>query len=88
VGSSAGDFRRWLKRDSREAASLSEETHCRGPQGRLLYWGPWVMSRGLWRRVSVFMEAQLGSGLICWGLWEMAEKGLWRWSVSLSMGTL
>jgi len=29
-------------------------------EGGLLYWGPWVMRRRVWRWASLFMGAQLG----------------------------
>jgi hypothetical protein len=33
-GSSTGDFERWMKGGSRNVASVSEEAHCGGPQGK------------------------------------------------------
>jgi len=53
-----------VERDSKEGASLSEEAHCGGSQGRareLLYWGPWVMNGRLWRRESIFVGAPMGN---------------------------
>jgi hypothetical protein len=53
---------------SREEASLSlslslslKRLTAEGLKGVLLYWGPWVMRRKLWRQASLFMGAQLGS---------------------------
>jgi len=46
---------------SREGASLSEEAHCRGLQGRAPLLGPWVMRGRLWRQTSLFMGAQLSN---------------------------
>jgi hypothetical protein len=43
VGSSIGDFERWLKRGSGGGASSLLEL-CEGNlEGGLLYWGPWIL---------------------------------------------
>jgi hypothetical protein len=58
---STGDFDRWLKGSlGKECLSLKRLTED-GLEGELLYWGPWVMKGGLWRRPSLFMGAQLGN---------------------------
>jgi len=44
---------------SREGASLSEEVHCGGPQGRAPLLGTLGYEK-LWGRASLFMGAQLG----------------------------
>jgi hypothetical protein len=62
---------------------LTEE----GLEGRLLYWGPWVVKGRLWRRASLFMWTQLGNlqwarllGTERWlkGALEVERLSLWE----------
>ena len=50
------------KGDSRNGASLSEEAHCGGSQGRAPLLGTLgVLKERVWGRASLFMGAQLGN---------------------------